>query len=93
MAAGRAFTRTTTGDFYAPSATGAGAFGKILGARLIAGAAAAAAQIVDGNGNVLVNLAALATGSDECDIEVQFEGKVTLQAISGAGAAATIYLA
>lgn len=88
----RAFRRTTTGDFTA-LLTGAGAVGRITGARLAAASAAATAQITDANGTVLADLAAIVNGSDELDQEVVFEGKVTLAAISGAGASVIVYVA
>lgn len=92
MSTTRAFTRTTTGDFPGAGVSGSGAFGTVVGARLATAAANATAQIVDANGTVLYNLSAIAGYADECDIEVRFEGKVTLGAISGAGAAVTVYV-
>ena len=92
MSAARAVRRTTTGDFTA-LLSGSGAVGRCVGARLAAGAAAnATAQVTDANGNVLYDLAAPQGYADESGMNVQFEGKVTLGAISGSGASVIVYV-
>jgi hypothetical protein len=90
--AARAFRRTTTGDFFTPTQTGQGAYGVLTGARLATAAANATAQLTDANGNVLCDLAAIAGYADECDQEIQFEGKVVLATLVGAGASVLIYV-
>lgn len=79
------------GDF-CDAGLGAGAVGVAMGARLVAGAAAAAtAQITDQDGTVLYNLAATAGSWDESTIPVRFVRKASLAAITGAGSSVTFY--
>ncbi len=81
------------GDFFDTQAN-AGAIVQVLGARLVAGSGAAAtAQITDQDGTVLYDLAAVQGSSDESVIPVRAVRKVALAAISGAGAAVTVYIA
>lgn len=89
----KTFRLTGAGDFVDLGA-GVGAIGQCLGARLVAGAAAAAvAQIVDQDGAVLYDLAAVQGSSDEALIPVRFVRKISLGTLTGAGAAATVYIA
>lgn len=83
--AGRPFRSAVTAtDLYdTGSAT---IVGKLLGAKLSAGAAAASAQLVDADGTVLGDMAAPANGADYLDIPVLFRGKVRLGTLAGAGA-------
>lgn len=84
--------RTTTGDFFDAGA-GEGAAVIVIGARLVTnGAANASAQIVDNDGTVLYDLAAIAGYADECYVPVRAVRKVTLGTLTGAGAAVTLYL-
>jgi hypothetical protein len=89
----RPFKRTTAGDFFDTTAGGAtkNVF-TVAGMKLSAGAAAATAQITDGNGTVLADLAAPINGADWQDIPVLAEGKVSLAAIAGAGASVIVYV-
>ncbi len=85
----RPFRRTTVGDFFDPD--GSPTF-TVVGMRLAAGAAAASAQVTDGDGTVLADLAAPANGSDSVNVPVAAVGKVALAAIAGAGAIVTVYV-
>jgi hypothetical protein len=83
--------RTSVGDF--ATTTQLKGRNTILGARLVAGSANATAQLQDGLGTVLVDLAAIAGTSDEVKIPIAFQDKVTLAAINGTGAAVNIFTA
>lgn len=90
---GRPFRGTTTGgagDLY--DSGFAGLVGVCLGAKLVAAAAAATAQITDSDGTVLFEMSAPVNGADWQDVPVQFRGKVRLNAIAGAGAAIVVYI-
>lgn len=97
MRGARPFKRTQatgTGDMY--DADPANANDRLaitmLGAKLVAGGAAATAELQDANGTTLALLSAPANGADWLDVPVIAEGKITLAAIAGAGSTVLIYV-
>lgn len=61
-------------------------------AKLVAGAAAATAQLVDADGTVIAELAAPANGADWQDIPALAMGKVRVNTLTGAGAIVMVYV-
>lgn len=89
----RPFKRTTTGDFYdAGDAAGNKPVISVASIRLVAAAANATAQVIDGNGTVLADLAAVIGTSDSIGFPIIAHGKVNLAAITGAGAIVLVYI-
>jgi hypothetical protein len=90
----RPFRRTSAGDFYDTASGGTATKIPVVvkGAKLVAGAAAATAQITDANGTVIAELSAPANGADWLDIPVLAEGKVSLASLTGAGAICLVYV-
>lgn len=66
--------------------------GTMVGAKLCAGAAAAAAQLVDADGTVLGDLAAPANGEGWLNLPVAFRGKVRINTLTGAGAIVNVWI-
>jgi hypothetical protein len=88
---GRPFRVTATAtDAY--DSGHAGLAGTMIGAKLIAGGAAATAQLVDADGTVLADLSAPANGADWLDIPVIFRGKVRVGTLTGAGAIVNVWV-
>lgn len=92
MHGGRPFRATVAGDMFVANTGSERPTLTLLGAKLAAGAAAAAATLTDQDGTVLAELVAPANGGDWLDIPVAFVGKVRLNAISGAGAVVMVYV-
>lgn len=89
----RPFKRTTTGDFIdSGDAAGNKPVINVRAIRLVSAAADSTAQVTDGNGTVLADLTCLAKTVDEVRIPMLASGKVTLAAISGAGASVAVYI-
>lgn len=85
-AAGRPFRAVAVSDMYDPGAGAQAAPGKLMGAKLVAGAAAATAQLTDSDGTILADFSAPANGADWLDVPVWFRGKLRLNVLTGAGA-------
>lgn len=66
--------------------------GVMLQAKLCAGAAAAAAQLVDADGTVIADLAAPANGEGYVQVPTAFRGKVRINTLTGAGAIVNIWI-
>ena len=87
----RPFRITTTAtDAYVADATSKVIL--VVKAKLIAGGAAATAQLTDQNGTVLAELSAPVNGADWQDVPVRAEGKVRVNTLTGAGAVCMVYV-